>query len=182
VVEKAPNRHIRNSLWRIEWSEHHLVNTFKNERYPSSLSCEDGTEISAVTVAVWRNRLPGERRSLVAFFEAPSDSPQGINVVGCVVCGEPTNTSATIPAGNPPIQSNYIIVYIFRIEKQKQERKQRERDRRSHEVEARKQLGNLRVVQRNLVYVTNVPANIAKEEVTRCSHVVVVGTIFTLRE
>jgi CCR4-NOT transcription complex subunit 4 len=47
----------------------------------------------------------------------------------------------------------------------KREKKTKEREKKAHEANSRKQLANVRVIQRNLVYVTNLSLNSAKEEV-----------------
>ncbi len=47
----------------------------------------------------------------------------------------------------------------------KRDKRQKEREKKTQENGSRKQLNNVRVIQRNLVYVTNVPVTIAKEEV-----------------
>jgi CCR4-NOT transcription complex subunit 4 len=51
----------------------------------------------------------------------------------------------------------------MKIEKQK---KDRDRLRKNQEANARKHLSNVRVIQRNLVYVTNLPINTAREDVS----------------
>eukprot|EP01103_Thecamoeba_quadrilineata_P001907 TRINITY_DN1176_c0_g2_i1.p1 TRINITY_DN1176_c0_g2~~TRINITY_DN1176_c0_g2_i1.p1 ORF type:complete len:1379 (-),score=276.34 TRINITY_DN1176_c0_g2_i1:26-4132(-) len=51
--------------------------------------------------------------------------------------------------------------------KHQNEKKQRERQRKQQETSSRKHLTNMRVIQRNLVYVTNLPLSIAKEETLR---------------
>jgi hypothetical protein len=53
----------------------------------------------------------------------------------------------------------------FRIQRLENEKKQQERLKKLQELEDRKQLANVRVVQRNLVYVTNLALNVAKEDV-----------------
>jgi hypothetical protein len=58
----------------------------------------------------------------------------------------------------------------LRIQRLENEKKQQERLKKLQELEDRKQLANMRVLQRNLVYVTNLALNIAKEEVQRSEH------------
>ena len=49
----------------------------------------------------------------------------------------------------------------------KAQKRQRERERKDHELAHRKHLANVRVVQKNLVYIIGLPARIAAEEVRR---------------
>jgi hypothetical protein len=51
-----------------------------------------------------------------------------------------------------------------------QQKKQRERERKELEALGRKQLANVRVVQRNVVYVTGLGSRFAKEEVSSSSN------------
>ena len=62
------------------------------------------------------------------------------------------------------IHVNFDFLTTFtRLERLKRDRKQREK--KSKEADGRKNLGNIRVVQRNLVYITNLALPSAKEEV-----------------
>eukprot|EP01126_Amoeba_proteus_P012701 TRINITY_DN15244_c0_g1_i1.p1 TRINITY_DN15244_c0_g1~~TRINITY_DN15244_c0_g1_i1.p1 ORF type:complete len:127 (+),score=28.10 TRINITY_DN15244_c0_g1_i1:162-542(+) len=51
------------------------------------------------------------------------------------------------------------------LAKAQQQKKLQQRQKKSHEIESRKHLMDVRVVQRNLVYVTNLALESAKEEV-----------------
>lgn len=67
-----------------------------------------------------------------------------------------------------PLIINWKIFIIFlkiRIEKHRKEKKLKEREKKIQELGNKKNLTNVRVVQRNLVYVTNLALSIAKEEV-----------------
>lgn len=55
---------------------------------------------------------------------------------------------------------------FYRLLKSAKEKKNNKLKSKKQTVESRKHLANYRVIQRNLVYVTNVALDIAKEEVT----------------
>jgi hypothetical protein len=55
----------------------------------------------------------------------------------------------------------------FRLEKMRQEKRAKQKEKKMQEVQSRKHLQELRVIQKNLVYVTNLPLGFAKEEVTK---------------
>lgn len=57
------------------------------------------------------------------------------------------------------IQANRRLVRI------KNAKKRKEREKKEQEVAAKKQLSNVRVVQKNLVYVLGLPLKLANEEV-----------------
>jgi RNA recognition motif-containing protein len=54
-----------------------------------------------------------------------------------------------------------------RLARIKLAKKQNEREKREQEISARKQLANVRVVQKNLVYVLGLPPKICSEEILR---------------
>ena len=75
------------------------------------------------------------------------------------------------------LQSKYLAHSVYehfqRLEKMKKDKKLKEKEKKGADGTNRKALINIRVIQRNLVYVTNLSLNVAKEEV--CYQ-----TIFTL--
>jgi CCR4-NOT transcription complex subunit 4 len=76
---------------------------------------------------------------------------------------------------SPPLMKISNECFLFcdlRIQRLENEKKQQERLKKLQELEDRKQLANMRVLQRNLVYVTNLALSIAKEEVHRSEHYV----------
>lgn len=70
------------------------------------------------------------------------------------------------------ISNECFLFCDLRIQRLENEKKQQERLKKLQELEDRKQLANMRVLQRNLVYVTNLALSIAKEEVHRSEHYV----------
>jgi CCR4-NOT transcription complex subunit 4 len=74
-----------------------------------------------------------------------------------------------VPFAALSMRSNLCRIDILcstRLEKVKKERKQKEREKKSQESVSKKQLSNVRVIQRNLVYMTNISSTIAKEDVS----------------
>lgn len=68
------------------------------------------------------------------------------------------------------ITNQHTLVFIsktFRVAKIKSEKKAKERERREIESNNRRHLANVRVVQKNLVYVIGLPSNLATEEILR---------------
>lgn len=66
----------------------------------------------------------------------------------------------------PYSEENYTFepISVEEIKQKRKEKKQKERERKKEEATNRKQLSNKRVVQRNLVYITNIPLMSAKED------------------
>jgi len=58
------------------------------------------------------------------------------------------------------------LLYFFRIAKIKARKKRQERERKEQETAARRNLANMRVVQKNLVYVIGLPSKICHDEVS----------------
>jgi RING/Ubox like zinc-binding domain len=80
------------------------------------------------------------------------------------------NLNALCPACRTPYaEQNYTFKPPDPSELAKQHKKKREKEREKKQQEAsqRKHLTNVRVIQRNLVYMTNLPMSIAKEEMLR---------------
>ena len=66
------------------------------------------------------------------------------------------------------VHQTFFVLYILRRPSHKrltQQKKQRERERKDLEALNRKHLANVRVVQRNVVYVVGLGPRFAKEEV-----------------
>jgi CCR4-NOT transcription complex subunit 4 len=59
--------------------------------------------------------------------------------------------------------------FAHRIIRIQSERKQKERQKKQTETHQRRALSDIRVIQRNLVYVTNIAVDLAKEEVRNFS-------------
>lgn len=82
-----------------------------------------------------------------------------------------TNLNGKCPACRTPYEeANYQFKPMEDPSRQKKKRereRERERDKKQQDIMARKHLTNVRVTQRNLVYLTNVPVAIAKEEILR---------------
>jgi hypothetical protein len=62
---------------------------------------------------------------------------------------------------------NQLFQFQCRLVKIEKQKKERDRLRKNQEANARKHLSNVRVIQRNLVYVTNLSVNTAREDVCR---------------
>lgn len=60
---------------------------------------------------------------------------------------------------------------FLRLEQVKKDKKQKEKDKKTQDLHVKKQLSNMRIVQRNLVYVTNLSLSMAREEVSICSNI-----------
>ena len=73
---------------------------------------------------------------------------------------------AFIPIVNPSDLSYQPFVYSQR--RLAQQKKQRERERKDLDALGRRGLANVRVVQRNVVYVVGIGPRFAKEEVCIC--------------
>lgn len=56
-------------------------------------------------------------------------------------------------------------LFLFRLQRYRAEKKQREKEKKEMEANNRKHLANMRVVQKNLVYVIGLSARVANEEV-----------------
>lgn len=61
----------------------------------------------------------------------------------------------------------------------KKEKKQKEKNKKNS-TNSRKHLTNVRVIQRNLVYVTNIPLNVAKEDVKQLKLLFIVYLFYLL--
>lgn len=71
----------------------------------------------------------------------------------------------------PPLYMRRVLTpsHSHRIKRLTQSKKQKERERKELEQMNRKHLANMRVVQKNLVYVVGLSPKLAREEVSVCA-------------
>lgn len=62
-------------------------------------------------------------------------------------------------------RSGSVLTFVLSHKRLTQQKKQRERERKELDALGRRQLANVRVVQRNVVYVVGIGPRFAKEEV-----------------
>jgi hypothetical protein len=69
------------------------------------------------------------------------------------------------------LKSRIDMIIYCRLARIKNDKKKKERERKEQELNARKHLSNVRVVQKNLVYVLGLPPNVCSEDVSlKCSY------------